>query len=188
MIKEILAQDTRLFIFINHLPHNFLMDTFFGVLTFSGIYGSIYLVFAIIQYFKNKKKFKRQMIALLLAEVIYIFLIEIFLKNIIVRPRPQFSIADVVLPYDFSRSFSFPSGHSTIVFAAAFILGRGNKRHKWFYYLFAFLIDFSRIYLGKHYPSDVVVGALFGLVIGKLSLIITGWITKKPISIPEVED
>lgn len=179
MLDLIKQLDVSLFIFINHLPHNFLLDTLFGFLSFAGIYGGVFLGFAFVLYLKNRKKVKKQLTALLVAEILYIIFVEMILKNIIVRPRPQFSIADVVLPYDFSHSFSFPSGHSTIVFAAAFILGRGNKRLKWFYYLLAFLIAFSRIYLGKHYPSDVLAGAVIGWLIGFYSFNLVGKLAGK---------
>lgn len=172
--------DIQLFKFINHLPHNFLLDTFFGFLSFVGIYGGVFLGFAFVLYLKNRKKVKKQLVALLVAEILYIILVEIILKNIIVRPRPQFGIADAVLPYDFSHSFSFPSGHATIVFATAFILGRGNKKLKWVYYLLAFLIAFSRIYLGKHYPTDVLAGAVIGLLIGFCSYKTVTKFTLKP--------
>lgn len=170
MIRYLLGFDHQLFFAINHLPHNSFFDTFFGFLSFAGIYGGVFLGFAFVLYLKNRKKVKKQLVALLVAEILYIFLVEIFLKNIIVRPRPQFTITDAVLPYDFSHSFSFPSGHAVISFAAAFILGREHKRLKWFYYLLAFLIAFSRIYLGKHYPTDVLVGAVIGLFIGFISI------------------
>lgn len=146
------------------------MDTFFGFLSFAGIYGGVFLVMVFVLYLKNKKKDRKQLGALLTAEILYIFLVEIILKNIIVRPRPQFTITNVVLPYDFSRSFSFPSGHATIVFAAAYILAGTNKKWWIIYYLLAFLIAFSRIYLGKHYPTDVLVGAILGLFIGFISI------------------
>ena len=105
MIRNLIELDQQLFLAINHLPHNTIMDTFFGFLSFAGIYGGVFLVLVFVLYLKNKKKVRKQLFALLTAEVLYILLVEILLKNIIVRPRPQFTIADVLLPYDFSRSF-----------------------------------------------------------------------------------
>lgn len=173
MLELIKEYDIQLFLYINHLPHYLFLDTFFGFLTFAGIYGGIFLIFAFILYLKNKKKFKKLVMALLNAEIFYIILVEMILKNIIVRPRPQLTIADVILPYDFSQSFSFPSGHATMAFAAAFILGREYKKYRWLFYLLAFLISFSRIYLGKHYSSDVIGGAILGVLIGIISIKIT---------------
>jgi len=63
-------------------------------------------------------------------------------------------------------NLSFPSAHSTSSLAAATALGRVDPRTRVPLYLLASSICVSRPYLGMHYPSDVVAGALFGLLIG----------------------
>ncbi|MEJ7875781.1 MAG: phosphatase PAP2 family protein, partial [Solirubrobacterales bacterium] len=65
-------------------------------------------------------------------------------------------------------NLSFPSAHSTSSMAAATALGRVDPRTRVPLYLLATSICVSRPYLGMHYPSDVVAGALFGLLIGGL--------------------
>lgn len=117
-------------------------------------------------YFKNKIKFKKLVKAVVIADILTLIIGEWFLKNIVARLRPRLEIPTAIVPYDFYQSFSFPSGHATIAFAAAYILGQEHKKLKWLYYFLAVLISFSRIYLGKHYPSDVLTGALIGLFIG----------------------
>jgi len=60
-----------------------------------------------------------------------------------------------------------------IAFAMAYLLSKLGKFKgvkKWGLYLLAILISFSRIYLGKHYPSDVLAGIVLGILIGILSL------------------
>lgn len=64
------------------------------------------------------------------------------------------------------NSYAFPSGHATIAFAMAYLLAHNEPRRRWIFYLLAILISFSRIYLGKHYPLDVLIGSVLGLVIG----------------------
>jgi undecaprenyl-diphosphatase len=71
-----------------------------------------------------------------------------------------------VLPFNFAQSYSFPSGHAAASFVAAYLLSKKDKKRAWVYYVVALLISFSRIYLGKHYPSDVLAGALIGTLIG----------------------
>lgn len=169
-MQNLLELDKQLFLIINHLPHNFFLDTFFGFVTFIGYFGVAWLAIAFILILKNKKKAKNLLAMIISVELLYIFLVEAILKNWIGRLRPQFSIAGIIMPYDFSRSFSFPSGHTTIAFAAAFVLGRENKKLKWFYWTLAALIAFSRVYLGKHYPSDVAAGAAIGIFLGIFSI------------------
>lgn len=127
------------------------------------------------------------LISVILASFSSFVLSELILKNLIQRQRPQYEINTTILPFDFYHSFSFPSGHACIAFAAALVLSKYNKQKKWLFYLLAFLISFSRIYLGKHYPSDVLAGAILGLIIGKLSFKITSQIMPKPLSTPGVE-
>lgn len=183
VIREILSVDRQLFVFINRLPHNFFLDTFFGFVTFLGYLGMIWVGISLYLYFKQKNKFKKLLATVVLAYILSLILGEWLLKNIIQRPRPQFDIAGTIVPFDFNRSFSFPSGHAVISFAAAYILGREHKKLKWFYYLLAIIISFSRIYLGKHYPSDVIGGALIGLFVGifshKISKLLNKSLTKK---------
>ena len=64
---------------------------------------------------------------------------------------------------------SFPSAHATSSLAAAGVLSRVEPRARASVHLLAGLVCLSRPYLGMHYPSDVLAGAVFGTVIGKLA-------------------
>jgi undecaprenyl-diphosphatase len=61
---------------------------------------------------------------------------------------------------------SFPSGHTTIAFAAATVLSYYRPRWAPAFFLLAVAIGFSRIYDGVHYPLDVLGGAILGLLVG----------------------
>lgn len=184
MLTTLLNLDTQVFLFINHLPHNYIVDLFFGLLTLAGSEGIIWLVIAIYLFLKNSKKLTylgsgRMSVMLILTFVIGWLITtttEILLKNFFKRPRPQFDLAQAFITFDFVHSYSFPSGHAMIAFTMAYILGelgKFGKFGKWGLYLLAVLISFSRIYLGKHYPADVLAGAILGMLIGFLSLRIT---------------
>jgi len=170
VIQILLQLDNKLFTLINHLPHNLFLDWFFGFITAAGSWGIVWFLIGIAVFFLEKKKNAKILLILILATMLAYFAGEIGIKNLVRRARPQFNIAEAVLPFDSADSFSFPSGHTTIAFAAAYIFSRKHKKKAWIYYLLAAVIAFSRVYLGRHYPGDVIGGIILGLSVGYLSL------------------
>jgi len=69
-------------------------------------------------------------------------------------------------PLNKNAEDSFPSGHSTVSFTLATIVSHQYPRLRVPIYLMAIGTGFSRIYLGKHYPSDVLAGAVLGTLVG----------------------
>jgi undecaprenyl-diphosphatase len=65
-------------------------------------------------------------------------------------------------------SFSFPSSHAMNMFTAAMVLACFYRKQWPWFFGFAALIGYSRIYVGVHYPADVAAGALFGIATGAL--------------------
>lgn len=106
-----------------------------------------------------------------LAVALSLALVAIFnnliLKPFFARPRP-FTAADFVLLIKAPGGWSFPSGHTASSFAAATAIFLQNRRAGFIALIVALLIAFSRLYFCVHYPSDVVVGMLEGVVIAGL--------------------
>ena len=98
------------------------------------------------------------------------------LKNIVKRERP-YKVYTGIFPDQIESDYSFPSGHTSSAFATATSLAITTK--KWYVALPAFAwsasVGYSRIYLGQHYPSDVLMGAL----VGTSSAFICDWATKQ---------
>lgn len=85
------------------------------------------------------------------------------LKSWVARDRPP--LADPVPEplVDLPATFSFPSGHATVSFACATTLALAVPRLRIPLYTLAALISFSRVYVGVHYPLDVLTGAVLGV-------------------------
>jgi undecaprenyl-diphosphatase len=87
------------------------------------------------------------------------------LKALVDRPRPPLRYSEpktlVALPHD----ASFPSGHAATSFAAATMLVFAFPRLAPFLYVLAAAVAFSRVYVGVHYPLDVIGGAVLGVLV-----------------------
>jgi len=106
----------------------------------------------------NKKK--REWIMPLGLSLIFSYITTYVLKFIIARPRPLGTIK--LMPLINLADYSFPSSHTAVAFAALPILNKTYPRLKWLWILSVSFVAFSRIYIGVHYLSDVVAGALIG--------------------------
>jgi undecaprenyl-diphosphatase len=88
------------------------------------------------------------------------------LREAIGRPRPwrRYALPHTLVPAP--RDSSFPSGHTTVAFACATVLSYFEPRLAPALFLLALAIGFSRVYVGVHYPLDVLGGAVLGVVLG----------------------
>ena len=98
------------------------------------------------------------------------------LKNVVKRERP-YNAYSGIFPDKIESDYAFPSGHTSSAFATATSLAITTK--KWYVAVPAFAwsasVGYSRIYLGQHYPSDVIMGA----IVGTSSAIICHWASKQ---------
>ncbi len=169
MLNYLSGLDVSLFYLINHLPHTPLSNIIFGAITLAGYFGFVWLVIGFNIYFREKKRDRRFLFSLIIIEFLSM-LVEFGVKNMVGRLRPQFVLPGVIEPFDFYHNFSFPSGHAVIAFAGAFVLSKKLPKFKWLFYSIAVIISFSRIYLGKHFPSDILGGAVIGIMIGYIAI------------------
>ncbi len=91
---------------------------------------------------------------------------------IVARPRPYALAAHILIAR--TADTSFPSDHATLAFAIAALFWVYQRRLSLALFALAVVLSFARVYVGAHYPSDTLAGALlgitFGLGVGKLSL------------------
>lgn len=144
------------------------LDRLMALITHGGDWVTLLLLTLIgAAFLRFRRQRKREAVLLLLAFGLSRIL-DPLLKLIFQRERPQ--LWEVVTR---PTSYSFPSGHalsSTIVYGvAAYLLAQLYPQRRWSYKLGAavwiFLIGFSRVYLGVHWPSDVLAGVAAGSVL-----------------------
>lgn len=157
--------------------HTLYLDTFFQNYTLLGD-GVFSIAIFLILLLAERTTLAMQVI------IGYLFsgIISQVLKRVIHAPRPHAIISNAEYPYfidgiTHAGMTSFPSGHTTSVFALATLLALNtqNKRMSLIYLITAIITGYSRIYLGQHFLGDVVAGALIGV----LSALLIYWYSRK---------
>ena len=115
-------------------------------------------------------KTRKMGIAMALSLGLEVLCCNVLLKPFIARLRPSDVNTAVALLIPRPEDFSFPSGHTGAAFAAASALffSQGSRMAGIGAFALASLIGFSRLYLYVHYPTDVLAGALLGIMLGWL--------------------
>ena len=85
------------------------------------------------------------------------------ISTLIERPRP-FVTHDLVVLFYKPTDFSFPSNSVAACFAIAAVVSTFNKKMGLIMFIMAGILAFSRVYVGVHYPSDVLIGAIIGIL------------------------
>lgn len=171
-MNYILSFDTQLFFLINHAPHppalNFLAQALSGL----GSGGFIFIMLGLFLFLHEEKRDHWFLIPLCSAIGISFFISDMILKTYVARIRPE-DLAGALIIGLSPETYSFPSTHTTVAFAGAVVLSWKEPRWWWVWYSLAVGIAFSRIYLGYHYPIDVVVGAAIGYTLAKSIIFLT---------------
>jgi undecaprenyl-diphosphatase len=169
MIETLRHWDTALFLFFNRDIANPFFDLVFKTVT-NAKFWIVPGIAAAALFMRAEKKRALPVLLLLVATVaITDQLAASFIKPLVHRLRPC-NLHALVEGGRFllgnNPNFSFPSNHAMNMFGAATVLTFFYPRRWPWFYLFAAAIGFSRIYVGLHYPFDVVGGAVMGTICG----------------------
>lgn len=152
-----------------------MLTPFMKIVTFLGNGGWFWILCAVVLLAVPKTR--KTGYAAVLSLIFGVIVTNLLLKNIVARPRPFAEIEALIPLIAKPTDFSFPSGHTTASFAVALVMLRMlPKKIGIPAVVLAALVAFSRLYLGVHYPTDVLAGFVVALV--GSSLVVWGVRTK----------
>lgn len=164
MIHTLVEFDAGVLLFIQEFIRNRFLTPVLVFITRLGDAGMIWI--AVSLAFLCFRKTRRIGCMSLLALLFSLCVNNLLLKQIVARTRPYDAIPDLVPLVPRLNDFSFPSGHSAAAFSAAGVFVRTlPKRFGIPLLLFAIVIALSRLYVGVHYPSDVLCGVISGILL-----------------------
>lgn len=168
-LQPMQRMDTAVFLDINQLPHPPWLNLLMRGLTIIMKRGDALVLGLFVASLTDPKRGSRALGEVLPSLWLSTFIIETPVKKFFRRRRPFIDVVRATVIGRRPGSFSFPSGHSAAAFAGATLLRRHYPRWTAAFYLLAVAVGFSRIYLGAHYPADVVIGGLGGTVLAETS-------------------
>lgn len=147
----------------NNLRCEFL-DFIVPKITRLGDAGILWLIITVI--FLLTKKYRKTGIVMAIALIVDLIFCNIIIKPLVARTRPYDINTAVKLLIPAQVDYSFPSGHTAASFASAAAMYFSSCRFWKAALVIAVAIAFSRLYLYVHFPTDVLAGALLGVLFG----------------------
>lgn len=178
MLETLLSIDGGLLLLIQEYARTPLLDKIMVFITSLGNGGMIWIAATILLLIPKKTRKVGIMsgVALLGSLIINNHII----KNIVQRPRPFVTFTDLRILIPTPSEFSFPSGHTASSFAAAGVFYSNlPKKFGVPAVILAGLIGLSRLYVGVHYPTDVIAGIVMGILLSFMAERLVNFVSKK---------
>ena len=168
MLETLLNLDGGFLLFLQESVRNPMLDSLMKFITALGNGGMIWIGATILLLIPKKTRSIGMMSAVALLGSLIIN--NNIIKNIVQRPRPFVTFTDLQIIIPMPSEYSFPSGHTSSSFAAAAVFYRHlPKKLGLPSVILAGLIGFSRLYVGVHYPTDVIAGVIMGILLSYLA-------------------
>ena len=170
MLESILNADEFLFYFINTNLSNFATDVAMPLITNIVFWIPLFGVFCLFQLWNAYKNKEYKGLFCILCIGIGVLICDqissTLIKELVGRPRPCHIFTDISLLVNCGAGKSFPSSHAANSMTTAIIISLFYRKHKYWLPLLAILVGLSRIFVGVHYPFDVLCGWILGAGIG----------------------
>lgn len=193
-METLINLDVQYFLYLNNLGTES-WDSFWMIITNKYLAFPLYGLLALLILWKTGFKSAVMSGFVILGTVATAYVISYLMKHGIARPRPC-NVFEIGTEMRFPSAakgkdcgdFGFISSHATVGMAMITLIALILKPY-YKYIIFPLLIwiglfSYSRIYVGKHYPGDLIVGLLIGFIVGWLGYKLHGWAKKKFPSLP----
>lgn len=162
MLETLLHLDGNILLFIQDAVRNPVLDPVMKVITSLGNAGILWIILTILLLIPEKTRKVGMMSACALLASLLVN--NILVKNLAARARPYNAIEGLIPIVTKPSEFSFPSGHAASSLASASVFYRKlPKKYGIMAVVIAVLISLSRLYVGVHYPTDVIAGIISGI-------------------------
>lgn len=167
MLVILMQIEGDILLYIQNFIRNPILTPFFQFITTLGNHGMIWAAISVCMLFF--KKTRKAGILSLLALGSTLLINNMILKNLFARTRPFDMIVGLQVLIVKPADYSFPSGHTASSFASAYIIVRClPSKYGTIAIVLAALIGVSRLYVGVHYLTDIIGGAVLGIIIAEL--------------------
>ncbi len=171
--------DAAVFHFVNGTLQNPILDVLMPFITDLNKHTSVLVIVGILLillFFNGGTKGRYAVIVLAFGILFSDQLNSSVAKFILARPRPCHVLQQVHLLVSCGSGYSFPSSHAVNNFCGAVILSFFFPQAAAWLCTFAGVVSFSRVYVGVHYPADVLGGAIIGICCGLIAIALFLWI------------
>lgn len=166
MLEQLAALDKALFLFFNVQMANPLTDFLMPVITSDMLLRILYGLAVILMLFKGDKKLRWLVVASVLTLILTDQLSAGVFKPLIGRPRPCHAMLHIHLLIPCGGGRAMPSAHAANALGQALLFSIPYPRFRWYLLACATIIAVSRVFVGVHYPGDVLGGMILGGLIG----------------------
>ena len=173
--------DQGLFLFLNTTCANPVTDLIMPVVTSDTLLRILFAAIVVLLLIWGDTKARWTCLAVIVTVALTDQAVSSFLKPLISRPRPCHTLENINLLVNCGAGMSMPSAHAANLFGQAALFSALYRKVRCPVFTFAALVALSRVFVGVHYPADIIVGGIIGIILGTIvAVVFKKYSTKLP--------